>query len=60
MAKCCQTPASQFVDRLPDLLLRLLFWYHYDDPGDDHHMLRGGDSAVLWPRLNTKKEGRRW
>jgi hypothetical protein len=25
MAKCCQTPASQFVDRLPDLLLRLLF-----------------------------------
>lgn len=25
MAKCCQTPASQFVDRLSDLLLRLLF-----------------------------------
>jgi hypothetical protein len=25
MAKCCQTPPSQFVDRLPDLLLRLLF-----------------------------------
>jgi hypothetical protein len=25
MAKCCQTPASQFVDRLPDLQLRLLF-----------------------------------
>jgi hypothetical protein len=25
MAKCCQTPASQFVDRLSDLLLQLLF-----------------------------------